>query len=102
MAVQDRLNDVLQPRPLPNNLIATGDLAAQRLGRLIWDPDFRQEAARVELRQHTGVDCIGLDLRMRDDTHLLRVGDHNLLHVRGDDGRNGFRLTLSNINDLVG
>ena len=36
------------PRPLPNNLIATGDLAAQRLGRLIWDPDFRQEAARVD------------------------------------------------------
>ena len=83
MAVQDRLDDVLQPRSLPNDLVAAGDLPAQRLGRLVRDPDLRQEAAGVELRQHAGVDRVGLDLRVRDDTHLLRVGDHHLLHVRG-------------------
>jgi hypothetical protein len=26
---------------------------------------------------------------VRDDTHLLRVGDHHLLRVRGDDSCNG-------------
>ena len=82
MAMQDRLDDVLQPRSLPNDLIAPGDLPAQRLGRLVRNPDFRQEAAGIELRQHAGIDRVRLDLRVRDDAHLLRVGDHHLLHVR--------------------
>ncbi len=85
--VQDRLNDVLQARALPDDLVATGDLPAQRLGRLIGDPDFRQEAAGIELREHAGVDRIGLDLRMRDEAHLLGVGDHDLLHMRADHAR---------------
>ena len=46
------------------------------------DPDFRQEAAGIELRKHAGVDRVGLDLGVRDDAHLLRVGDHHLLHMR--------------------
>jgi hypothetical protein len=36
------------------------------------------------LRQHTSVDRIGLDLRMRDDAHLLGVSDDDPLHVRTD------------------
>jgi hypothetical protein len=80
-------------RSLPHDLIAAGDLPAQRLGRLVRNPDLRQEAARVELSLHAGVDRVGLDLRMRDDAYLLRVGDHDPLHVRRNDPRDGRRVT---------
>ena len=62
MGVQDRLNNVLQSRALPHKLIAPRYLATQGLRRLIGDPDLRQKAAGVELRQYAGIDLIGLDL----------------------------------------
>src|ERR1700722_7421993 len=43
VAVQDRLDDVLQARSLPDDLVAPGHLPAKRLRRLIWNPDFRQK-----------------------------------------------------------
>ena len=86
MAVQDRLDDVLQARSLPDDLVAPGHLPAKRLGRLIRYPDFRQKTACVKLGEHAGVDRIGLDLRMSDDAHLLWVSDHDLLDVRRDHG----------------
>ena len=64
VAVQDRLDDVLQARALSDDLIAPGHLPAKRLRRLVRNPDFRQKAAYVELSEHAGVDRIGLDLRM--------------------------------------
>ena len=82
--MQDRLDDILQARPLPDDLIAPGHLPAKRLRRLISYPDFRQKAARIELGKHAGVDRIGLDLRMSDDAHLLWVSDHDLLDLRCD------------------
>ena len=84
MAVQDRLDDVLQARSLPNDLVAPGHLPAKRLRRLIRYPNLRQKAACIELGEHPGVDCIGLDLRGSDDAHLLWVSDHDLLDVRRD------------------
>ena len=83
MGMQDGLDDVLQPGALPHDLVATGDLPAQRLGRLVRDPDLGQEATGVELRQHAGVDGVRLDLRMRDKAHLLGVGDHHPLARAG-------------------
>ena len=35
VGVQDRLDDVLQPGSLPDDLVATGDLPAQRLGGIV-------------------------------------------------------------------
>src|SRR5215204_168665 len=86
--VQDRLDDVLQPGALPHDLVATGDLPPQRLGRLVRDPDLWQEAASVELSEHAGVNGVSLDLRMGDDAHLLRVGDHHLRDMRREDSHN--------------
>ena len=37
MAMQDRLDDVLQARSLPDDLIAPGHLPAKRLRRLVQD-----------------------------------------------------------------
>ena len=84
VAVQDRLDDVLQARSLPDDLVAPGHLPAKRLGRLIRYPDLRQKAACIQLSEDAGVDRIGLDLRMSDDAHLLWVCDHNPLYMRRD------------------
>jgi hypothetical protein len=84
--VQDRLDDVLQPRALAHDLITAGDLPAQSLSWLVSNPDLRQEAAGVKLGEHAGVDRVGLDLGMGDNPHLLGVGDHDPLHVRADHG----------------
>jgi len=75
MGVQDRLNDVLQPRALAHDLVASRYLAAECLSRLVGDPDLRQEAAGIELGQYAGIDPIGLDLRMRNKADLLWIGD---------------------------
>ena len=61
MAVQDRLDDILQARSLPDDLIAPGHLPAKRLRRLIRNPDFGQKSARIKLGEDAGVDRISLD-----------------------------------------
>src|ERR1700744_5694288 len=87
MAVQDRLDDVLQSRSLSDDLVAPGHLPTKRLRRLIWNPDLWQKTARVKLREDFRVDRIGLDLRVSDDAHLLWICDHDPLHVRRDHRR---------------
>ena len=101
MAVQDRLDDVLQARSLPDDLIAPGHLPAKRLRRLVRNPDFRQKAACIELGEHAGVDRIGLDLRMSDDAHLHGVRDHNFLDMRRDHRRDRGRVAGRFDNDYV-
>jgi hypothetical protein len=84
MGVQDRLNDVLQPRALAHDLVASRYLAAECLSRLVGDPDLRQEAAGIELGQYAGIDLVGLDLRMRNKADLLWIGDNDPTDVRSD------------------
>jgi hypothetical protein len=60
-------------------LIAPCHLPTQRLGRLIGNPCLWQEPAGVKLGKNTGVDCVGLDLGMGNDAHLLRISDDDLL-----------------------
>jgi hypothetical protein len=75
--VQDRLHDVLEPAPLPDELVAAGHLPAQGERPLVRDPDLGQEATGIELRQNDRVDPVGLDLGVRDQAHLFGVGhDH--------------------------
>src|SRR5499427_1240816 len=92
MGVQDRLNDVLQPRALTYDLIAPRHLSTQRLCGSVGDPDLRQKAAGIELRQHAGVDLIGFDLRIRNEADLLRIGDNNPADVRSDHCGNRSRI----------
>ena len=80
--MQDGLHDILQTCALANQLVPPGDLPAQRLGPLVGYPDFRQKSARVEPRQHRCVDAIGLDLGVRDQPYLLRIGNHHAADVR--------------------
>ncbi len=77
VSVQDRLHDVLQAGPLADDLVAPGHLAPECLGAFVGNPDLRQKPAGMKLRQHRCVDFVGLDLGMRDQAHLARVGyDH--------------------------
>ena len=92
MAVQDGLDDILQSRSLPDDLVAPGHLPAKRLCRLVRNPDFRQKAACIKLREDAGVDRIGFNLRMGDDANLLGVCDHDLLDVRRNHRRNRRRV----------
>lgn len=87
MGVQDRLDDVLQPRALPHDLVAPCDVAAQRLGRFIGDPDLRQKAAGVKLRQDAGIDRVGFDFGASNEIDLLGIGNHHPGHVRADHRR---------------
>jgi hypothetical protein len=81
IAVQDRLHLVLQPGPLPHDVGAADDLAAQREGGLIGQPHRRQEPGRQQLRQYCRVDLVSLDLGLGDRPSLLRVGDHHPAHM---------------------
>jgi hypothetical protein len=83
--MQDGLHDVLQTRALADQLVSSGDLPAQRLGLLVGYPYFRQESARVKSGQHRRIDAVGLDLGVRDQPHLLRIGDHHEPDVRSQD-----------------
>ncbi len=65
--------------------LAPRHLPAQRLCWLVRNPDFWQEAAGIELRQNAGIDRVRLDLGIGDDAHLLRVCDHDFLHVQRDN-----------------
>jgi hypothetical protein len=79
---QYRVDLVLKAGALTHDLRPASDLPTQRLGAIISDPDLGQEAARVELREHSRVDLVSLDPRLRDQTHLQRVGDDHPSHVR--------------------
>src|SRR6516165_9857746 len=92
MGMQDRLNDVLQPRALPHDLVAARHLAAERLCRLVGDPDLRQKAAGIELGQYPSIDLIGLDLGMRNTPDLFRIGDNYPTDVRSDYRGNRSRI----------
>ena len=75
--MQDRLDLVLQPRALTDDMRAARDLAAQGVRRVVGQPHRRQVVGGQQLREHGGVDLVGLDLRLGDRAGLLRIGDHH-------------------------
>ena len=78
MRLQDGMHLVLDPRAMPNDLVAARHQTTQALGVGVGQPNLRQEVRRPQRRQHAGVDLVGLDVRMGDRLHLQRVGhDHS-------------------------
>jgi putative transposase len=73
VARQDRMDLVLDPGPLPNQMRAAGNLPTQRTGPIIRQPHRRQEVRRQQLGKDPGIDLVGLDLRLRDRPRLGRV-----------------------------
>jgi len=55
---------------LAHDLRATGNLSSQRLRAIVRNPDLGQEAARIELCEHRGVDLVRLHPRFRNQPDL--------------------------------
>jgi len=75
--MQDGMHLVLDPRAVPDDLVAACHLTPHALGVSVGQPNFRQEVRRPQGRKYAGVDLVGLHLRIGDDFDLCRVGyDH--------------------------
>lgn len=72
---------VLDPRPMPHDLVAAGDKSAQPFRGRVRRPDLRQVADCMQARQRRRIDLVGLDMRMGDRLHLQRIGDHHTSDV---------------------
>jgi hypothetical protein len=78
---------VLDPRSMPDNLIAARGQPTLPLRLRIWGPGLRQIAGGEQARQRSRVDLVRLHPRMRDRLHLQRIGDHHPLHKRRQNAR---------------
>ena len=87
VGVQDGVYLVLDPCPVPDDLIAPRHQAAHALGRRVRRPDLRQKPGRMQARQGARVDLVGLHVRMGDRLHLQRVGDDHPRHERRQHAR---------------
>jgi hypothetical protein len=101
VAMQDRVDPVLQPRALSDDVRAASDLASQRVSLIVGQPHRRQEARRQQLREHLRVDLVGLDLRLGDRARLGRVRDNHLGHVTLQQPGDRVRVARRLQRDLV-
>src|SRR5579859_7128754 len=99
--MQDGVRFILQARAMANQLGAPSELAAQRLGRRIWYPDLWKKSADVQLCQSRRVDLVGLDFRVRNQTNLQWVRDHDAPNERTNGADNGKRVRRGFEYDLV-
>ena len=102
VAVQDRVDAVLQARALADDVGPTVDLASQRVGLVVGQPHARQVVGGQQLGEHLGVDLVGLDLRLGDRPGLRRVGDHHARHPTLQQPRDRVRVAGRLQRHLIG
>jgi hypothetical protein len=85
MGMQDRVHLVLDPRAVPDYLVAARHQPPQSFGIGVRQPDLRQEVGGPQRRQHPGIDLVGLDVRVGDRLDLQRVGDDHPRHIGRQD-----------------
>jgi hypothetical protein len=85
VANQDRVDLILLPRPMLDELGSPGDPAAEHPRRLVDRPHLGQEAASEQLGEHGRIDLVCLRPCLGQPLDRLRVAEHNSLHVRLDD-----------------
>jgi hypothetical protein len=93
VAVKDRLHLILESRALPDQLRAPVHLPPERVRVLISDPHRRQIVRRQQLSQHSGIDLVSLDLRLRDHPGLHRVRHDHPRDMRLDRADDRMRVT---------
>ena len=101
MRGQDRMDLVLHPGAVPDDLVAPRHQAAPALGLGIGQPDLGQEAGRMQRRQDTGVDLVGLDVGVGDRLHLQRIGHDHAGHVGAEHAHHRHRVAGRLEHDLV-
>ncbi len=82
VGVQHRMQPVLDPRPLLDDLSSLRDQSPERFGGLIRHPNLRQKPTGMQLGEYRRIDLVGLDLGMRDRAYLQRLGNHHTMHER--------------------
>lgn len=93
---------VLEAHALTHDLCAPRDLATQRLRRVVWNPHFREEAAGVQLREHSGVDLVRLHPGFRNEPHLRRIRHDHAGHPRAYRINDGHRVAGRLQHHMVG
>src|SRR5271166_342524 len=101
MGMQDRMNLVLDPRAVPNNLVAPRHQPSQALGIGVGQPDLGQEISRPQRGQYAGIDLVRLDVRMGDRLDLQRIGHDHARHVWPKHTDNGHGIAGCLNDDLV-
>ena len=82
MRIQNGMHFVLDPGPVPNNLITARDKPAHPFRGRIRRPDFRQITGRVQAGQRAGINLVGLHMGMGDGLDLKWIGNHHPLYMR--------------------
>jgi hypothetical protein len=101
VTVKNRLHPILQAGPLTHDMRAASHLTTQRLCGLVGDPHRRQIVRGQQLRQHLGVNLVGLDLRLGDRAGLLRIGHHHPRHMRLEQPDDRLRVARRLDRDLI-
>jgi hypothetical protein len=101
MRLQDGMHLVLDPGPMPNDLVAATHQSAQALGIRVGYPDLRQEARCPQRRQHACVDLVCLDVSMCDRLHLQRIGYDHSRNIRAEHPHHRHRVAGCLDDDLV-
>jgi hypothetical protein len=77
------------------------NLAAQRVRLVVGQPHRRQVVGRQQLREHLGVDRVGLDLGLGDRARLRRVGHDHARHASLEQARDRVRVARRLQRDLI-
>ncbi|GGY16666.1 hypothetical protein GCM10010358_80390 [Streptomyces minutiscleroticus] len=82
IAMQHRLDLILDPNAAAHQLRPVRRQAPQHPGALVRQPRARQEVGGQQLRENARVDPVGLHFRLGDRPGLDRVGDHHPRDMR--------------------
>ena len=99
--MQDRLDAALDAYALLKHAHPLGGLPTSPQGIVIGNPDLREEARGMKLRQDCGVDLVGLDPGIGDRPNQPRIGDRNTLYVRSDQAFDRSAVARGFDDDLV-
>ena len=83
------MDTVLRPRHALDDASAARDQPAQELRRLVGLPDLWQVACRMQPREYSRVNAVGLDLGVCDHAHLQRVRDDDASGMRLEQPHDG-------------
>ena len=73
---------VLQPRPMPHDLVAPCRKSALAFRRGVRCPDLRQITGRLQTGERARIDLIGLYVSLCDRLYLERIGNDHPRHER--------------------
>jgi hypothetical protein len=93
VADQDRVDLILLPRALPDELCATSDPPAQNPGRFVDRPCLRDQPSGEQPDERAGIGFVGLRTCLRQALDRFRIGEHDSRDVGLEDPRDRKRVS---------